>query len=80
MRVSLMTALALASHSGPRRVVKLAGLSSPVVMRRRMGYLWVGKPDFLQPGQKSVKQLDVHQAALGDIMSASGESQSKSCS
>lgn len=39
MRVFLMVSMALVSHSGPRRVVKFVGLSSPVTIRRRIGYL-----------------------------------------
>lgn len=39
MRVFLIVSIALTSHSGPRRLVKLVGLSSPVMIRRRIGYL-----------------------------------------
>ena len=39
MRVCLMMSPALVSHSGPRRLARFVGLSSPVIMRRRIGYL-----------------------------------------
>lgn len=39
MRVFLMVSIALVSQSGPRRMGKFVALSSPVMIRRRIGYL-----------------------------------------
>lgn len=39
MRVFLTSSPASGPHSGPRSMLRFVGLSSPVMMRRRMGYL-----------------------------------------
>ena len=60
MRAPLIVSMALISHSGPRRDAKLVGLSSPVMIRRRIGYLtrfsyrrgpvwWAGLESYTRP-------------------------------